>query len=134
MSDSTAGDLVIFALITLVVFALQPATIIWARNACSPARQRSAATRRQEVFFYMYAAKPGLGFALDTAEVIVSIISIVFVVVETFDVSRAHHIDLLSQATPNLCSGSQSLPRIHGDRIRNNVCCRLCTPSVPSSR
>ena len=87
MSDSTAGDLIIFALITCAVFVLQPAAILWARRACSADRQRSAARSRQEIFLYMYAAKPGLGFALDTAEVIVSLVSIVFVVIETFDVS-----------------------------------------------
>ncbi len=86
MSDTTAGDLVIFALITLGIYALQPVAILWARKGCSQARQRSAARTRQEIFLYMYAARPGVGFALDTAEVVVSIVSIVFVIIETFDV------------------------------------------------
>ena len=89
MSDSTAGDLIIFALITCAVFILQPAAILWARKSCNADRQRSAARRRQEVFLYMYAAKPKLGFALDTAEVLVSLVSIVFVIIETFDVCEA---------------------------------------------
>jgi hypothetical protein len=35
----------------------------------------------------MYAAKPQVGFMLDSTEVLISIVSIVFVIVETFDVS-----------------------------------------------